>query len=112
MTDYFATLAGEIEIWPRKDELARILGSSGLRIYVGRYSIRVEDCEFFSFEQFGGDLGDPIIAADAETVDGLLKDAQLVSNALAAADVRHRFEIYGHDRNLAAYVHHRWPSEA
>ena len=112
MTNYFATLAGEIEVWPSKDELAHILVSAGLKIYVGRYSVRVEDCEYFSFEQYGGDLGDPIIAADAETVEGMLQDAQLVSNALGAADVRHRFEIYGPDRNLAAYLHHRWPAEA
>ena len=112
MSDNFATLAGQLATWPSKDDLARVLQSAGLHIYVGRYSIRVEDCEHFSFEQYGGDLGDPVIDADAETVESLVRDSRLVSSALAAADLRHRFEVYDDNDNIAAYFHHRWPDEA
>ena len=79
---------------------------------MGCYSIRVEDCEHFSFEQYGGDLGDPVIDADAETAESLVRDAGLVSSALAAADLAHRFEVYDGNDNLAAYLHHKWPAEA
>ena len=112
MSDNFATLAGQLATWPSKDDLAGVQRSAGLHIYVGRYSVRVEDCEHFSFEQYGGDLGDPVIAADAETAEGLVRDARLVSSALASADLRHRFEIYDGNDNLADYLHHRWPAEA
>jgi len=112
MSDDFSTLVGQLAIWPSKEALANILESSGLRIAVGRYCVRIEDCERFCFEQYGGDLGDPIIAAEAETADRLIRDAQRVSSALAAADLRHRFEIYDGNGHLAAYLHHRWPVEA
>ncbi len=42
----------------------------------------------------------------------MTQDAQLVSSALAAADIRHRFEVYDGNNNLAAYVDYEWPAEA
>ena len=110
MNDDFATLAGELSTWPAKARMAEILRAAGLEIDVGRYAIRVGACENFSFQHLGGDLGEPCIAADAETVERMIRDAQLVSRALAAAGIRHRFEIYDGDDTLAAYVHHDWPA--
>ena len=112
MDDDFATLAGQLSTWPSQAQMAQVLLAAGLSLYVGRYSIRVEDCEHFSFEQFGGDLGDPCIGADAETAERMTQDAQVVSSALAAARIRHRFEVYDGNNNLAAYVHYEWPAEA
>jgi hypothetical protein len=109
LVDTSAGLAGEIDGWPTKERMADILRARGLHIVVGRYSIRFEDCQYFSFEQYGGDLGEPCINADADTVEDMIRDAKLVSRALASADIRHRFEIYDHTGNLAAYLHHRWP---
>jgi hypothetical protein len=107
-----AHLAGELDNWPTKDEMAAILREAGLGVRVGRYSVRIEDCEHFVFQQYGGDLGDPQIDADADTVDDMVRDGRLVSNALARAGLRHRFEIYDDDVNpdtLAAYLHYGWP---
>lgn len=109
MQDDSATLAGELEVWPPQHEFVRILESSGLRVQVGRYAVRVVDCEHFSFENFGGDRGDPGINADAESAEVLLRDAKSVSLALASADLRHRFEVYDANDHMVAYLHHRWP---
>jgi len=76
---------------------------------VGRYSVRVEDCSYFVFQEYGGDMGDPSIDADADTVEEMMREGQLVSEALARAGVRHRFEIYDDHDNLSGYLHHEWP---
>ena len=105
-----AYVAGELESWPVKGEMASLLRGAGFRVYVGRYSIRLEDCERFIFQEYGGDLGEPQIDAEAATLEQMQADAQRVSSALAAADIRHRFELYveGEDE-MAGYMHHRWP---
>jgi hypothetical protein len=110
MNDEDALLSGQLSPWPSKDRLAEILRAAGLRIDVGRYAIRISDCEHFSFQHFGGDLGEPSIDADAETTERLIQDAQRVSGALATAGIRHRFEVYDGNDELAAYVHHDWPA--
>jgi hypothetical protein len=62
------------------------------------------------FQQYGGDLGDPTVDADADTVEELMREGRMVSDALALAGVRHRFEIYN-DNELCGYLHHQWPSQ-
>jgi hypothetical protein len=109
MSDCWAHIAGELAAWPSKEDMAAILRAAGLTVVVGRYSVRVEDCSSFSFEEFGGDLGDPIIEADADSVEELLRDANLVSEALRQAGIRHRFELYDDSGVLQGYVHHDWP---
>ncbi|QSI76653.1 hypothetical protein [Niveibacterium microcysteis] len=109
MNEEFATLSGQLSSWPPKEELARVLTSAGLRVHIGRYSVRVEGCERSSFEQYGGDISQPCIVADAETTEKMITDSRLVSNALAAVGIRHRFEVYDGNDNLAAYFHHDWP---
>src|SRR5438045_503998 len=105
-----ARIAGELARWPAKDAMAAILRNVGLRVYVGQYSVRVEDCSHFVFQQYGGDRGDPCIDADADTVEELMREGGLVSNALARARIRHRFEIYNDDDDkLAGYLHYDWP---
>lgn len=89
--------------------MAKILRKAGLNIYVGHYSVRVEDCSHFSFEQYGGDLGDPMIDADAPSVEAMLRDGKLVSDVLAKAKIRHRFEIYDYRREIVGYLHYDWP---
>jgi hypothetical protein len=104
-----AHIAGQLEHWPTKDRMAAILRDAGLRVYVGRYSVRVEDCSYFVFQEYGGDLGDPAIEADADSVEELMREGRLVSEALARAGVRHRFEIYDVQDKLCGYLHHEWP---
>ena len=89
--------------------MAKVLRDAGLCVEVGRYSIRIQDCPHFVFQEYGQDLGDPTIDADAETVEELTKDAQRVSSALADARIKHRFEIYNHRGEMACYLHHEWP---
>jgi hypothetical protein len=102
-----ARVAGQLDVWPTKDRMAAILRANGLRVHVGRYSIRIEDCSHFVFQEYGGDLGDPAI--DADTVTDMIREAGLVSGALSRADIKHRFEIYDDCDTLAGYLHHLWP---
>jgi hypothetical protein len=107
-----AHLAGQLATWPTKERLTAILGAAGLQVNVGRYSVRVEACSHFVFQEYGGDLGDPVIDADADTVEDLMREAGLVSEALGRVGVKHRFEIYDNNDNMAGYLHHEWPLPA
>jgi hypothetical protein len=103
-------IAGELATWPSKRRMASILRDAGLKVDVGQYDIRVEDCSHFAFEEYGGDLGDPQIEADAESLEKMLREGELVSDALVRAGIRHRFEIYnGRQPELVGYLHHDWP---
>jgi hypothetical protein len=104
-----AHIAGQLDCWPTKDHMALILRDGGLRVQEGRYSLRVEDCSNFVFQEYGGDLGDPAIEAGADTVEDMIREGQLVSDALSRAGIRHRFEIYTDGNELAGYIHHQWP---
>lgn len=92
--------------------MAAILRSAGVAVTVGRYSIRVDDCNHFVFQEYGGDLGDPCLDADADALDEMLRDAGLVSAALAAAEIQHRFEVYDNSDEMVGYIHHKWPPGA
>jgi len=107
-----ARLVGGLERWPSKEGMADILRAGGLTVTVGLYSVCVEGGSLFTFQEYGGDLGDPVIDADAESVPELLAAARLVSEALARAGVVHRFELYDDDDELAGYLHHGWPLQA
>ena len=71
--------------------MVQIMVNAGLSNTEGRYSIRIKDCEHFGFQEYGGDLGDPVIEADASSLEKMLDDAGRVSAGLTAAKVRHRF---------------------
>jgi hypothetical protein len=104
-----AHIAGQVAVWPTKDRMAMIIRDAGLRVHVGWYSVRVEDCSHFVFQEYGGDLGEPSIDADADSVDDMMREGRLVSEALSRAGVKHRFEIYDDGNRLAGYLHHDWP---
>jgi len=106
-----ATLCGQLAEWPSKSAMAKILRNAGLRVRVGNYSIRVEDCSHCVIQEYGGDLGNPQIDADADSVEEMTKDGSLVSKALTAAGIKHSFEIYDQADVLAGYLHHDWPSK-
>ena len=108
-----AYLEGELEHWPSKARMAELMRRAGFDVYVGTYSVRLRDCSHFVFQEYGGDLGDPQIDADATTLEQMCNDARRVSEALAAADVRHRFEVHVEGQQaMAMYFHYRWPNEA
>lgn len=102
-------LYGQLEKWPSKTEMAQLMETEGFSVYVGRYSIRLQNCEHFTFQEYGGDLGDPQFDADASTLEKMLEDGGRVSAALTVADIRHRFELYNENDELVGYLHHRWP---
>ena len=89
--------------------MTAILRDAGLDVTVGRHAVRIDDCAHFIFQEYGGDLGDPVVDADADTIEDMIRDVRLVSEALSCAGVKHRFEIYDNNNNLAAYLHHNWP---
>ncbi len=107
-----ARLAGELAAWPSKEGMAAILRAAGHAVTVGQYSVRVEGHCRFKFQEYGGDLGDPVIDADAGNVAEMLLTAGLVSDALARAGIVHRFEVYDDNDELAGYLHHGWPLPA
>lgn len=114
MTEDSAVLAGELARWPSKDEMASILRAAGLMIDVGRFSIRVLNCSDFAFQEYGGDIGEPSIEAGAVSPDALMREARVVSDVLARANLKHRFEIYSWDERtghyeLRGYLHYDWP---
>lgn len=109
-----AWIAGELAQWPTKHRMAKILRAAGLRVTVGQYSIRIEDFPHFKFQEYGGDLGDPQIQADAESVEEMTVRGKLISDALARAGIKHRFEIYDDrgGKEMVGYLHHDWPPTA
>ena len=110
MADSSFWIAGELADWPSKRRMASILRDAGLKINVGQYAIRVENCSHFVFDEYGGDLGDPQIEADAASLEEMLREGKLFSDALANAGIRHRLEIYnGRQHELVGYLHHNWP---
>jgi hypothetical protein len=100
-----AHIAAEIANWPTKAGMVSILRDAGLTVTVGSYSIRVKNCSHIVFEEYGGDFGRPTIAADADTLEEMIRDGHLVSAALARADVAHRFEVYDEQKRLSGYLH-------
>ncbi|MBE7157693.1 MAG: hypothetical protein INR62_04540 [Rhodospirillales bacterium] len=102
-------IAGELQTWPARKQMATLLREAGLHVTVGRYSVRVDDCWHFVFQHYGGDLGHPSIDADAESLTELLREAGLVSAALAHADLVHRFELYDDLDVMVGYLHYCWP---
>ncbi|WP_110987185.1 hypothetical protein [Acaryochloris thomasi] len=106
-----ATISGQLGIWPSKRQMVVILRKAGLKVSVGQYSIRVKDCDHFVFQEYRGDLGDPAIDANADSVEEMMRDRQLVSEALSRAGVRHRFEIYDHYSEEVGYLHCNWPKQ-
>jgi hypothetical protein len=104
-------LYGQLEKWPSKTEMAKLMEAAGFSVYVGQYSIRLQDCEHFVFQEYGGDLGDPQFDADASSLEKMLEDGGRVSAALTAARIRHRFEICNDNDELIGYIHHGWPQE-
>jgi hypothetical protein len=111
MEDTSATLNGECSPWPTKERLVAVLRDAGLEIYVGPYSVQLRgNADFaFSFEHYGGDICDPMIAADADDADAMIRGGRLVSAALRAAGIRHSFEVYDWTGKLVEYLHHNWP---
>lgn len=103
-----ARIAGQLATWPTKEQMASILRDAGLRVIVGRYSVRLLDFSHFVFQEYGGDVGDPSIDADADTVEEMLREGRIVSDAFARAGIRHRFEIYNDRDDLSGYLHHEW----
>lgn len=111
MNDEHAVLSGELEIWPTKEEMCKILEAANIAISVGMYSIRIKEFDHFVFREYGGDLGKPCITADSETTEELARQARVVSKALANFEINHRFEVYDGEDELVEYIHHNWPKD-
>jgi hypothetical protein len=87
--------------------MAALFKKAGLNISLGRFSIRINDCHHFVFQQYGD--GIPGVDAGARSLEEMMRDARLVSNALAANGIRHRFSIYGDDDECVGCVYFRLP---
>ena len=112
MTNTSSFLSGSLDPWPAKETLRKLLQSNGLDIYLGKYSVRLMNLDSgssFSFEHYGGDICDPTISAYSNSPENMLSVAQLVSNTLIKAKIKHRFEIYDYEDKMTSYLHHEWP---
>ena len=96
-----ALLAGTIENWPSKDQLATMLNEAGLEPNVGAHAIRLTACPSFVFRDFDGPVA-PSISADHESVEGLRDITAKVSQALEQHGIRHRLEVYDADGECVA----------
>lgn len=67
-------VSAELRPWPAKKELAACLQAAGLQISVGIYSIRIKGSSFI-FQEYGGDLGDPMLVSDALNLTEMINDA-------------------------------------
>lgn len=112
MIEQYATLASEISKWPSKAELVNMFGSDGYAVIEGKYSVRLDDFDHFVFRELGGDLGPGCITADHASTEELVSTCERVSQTLAKAGVKHRFEVYSEKEELAAYIHHNWPKDS
>ena len=104
-----AILGGEIEVWPSKKDMAKILSDGGLSILIGKYSIRIKGCEEFTLREYDGGLGSPVITAYDPSINRLNVYVGKVSLLLEEQGIRHRFEIYDKDDALRGYYHYDWP---
>jgi hypothetical protein len=100
-------LFGELGPWPRRTKLTAALIAGGFTVSAGRYAVRIRDLSHFVFDDYG--TKQPVIDADADSVEEMLRDGARVSAALTKAGMRHRFEVYDADRVLRGYFHHLWP---
>lgn len=111
MNEEYSVLSGEIDEWPDMAEMCQILEAGSLSLNVGTYAIRIKNFDHFVFREFGGDTGTPCITADSESTDELKEQSRIVSEALSKANLKHRFEVYDGEDELAAYYHHNWPKD-
>ncbi|MGB0496296.1 MAG: hypothetical protein ACPGJI_08060 [Kangiellaceae bacterium] len=88
--------------------MCQILEAANLSLNVGTYAIRIRDFDHFIFREFGGDIDTPCITAGSESTEELKRQSKIVSEALSKANLKHRFEIYDGEDELAAYYHHDW----
>lgn len=102
-------ISGELDQWPSKSAMADLLRGAGFSLEVGTFSIRLNDCEHFVFQEYGGDIGHPTIDADGSSLEAMLNDGHRVSAALASSGIRHRFTIYNSAGDMVGYIHHQWP---
>ena len=113
MTNNFATVWGECAPWPLKADLVRYLRDGGLDVLEDDYSLRIEGRSDFVIKLCCGECGDKtMIDANSDSPEVLLHETRLVSFALAAADIKHRLEVYDSNDDLLAYLHHNWSREA
>ncbi|SMX22499.1 hypothetical protein BOA8489_00596 [Boseongicola aestuarii] len=101
--------AGELDRWPSKSALAEMFKSDGYQVQEGRFAIRLKDFDSFAFRELEGDMGPGVVTAESDSAEELIVFLRRVSQTLADADVRHRFEVYSGTDKLIAYIHHEWP---
>jgi hypothetical protein len=107
-------MAGEIDTSLSIDALASALARQGVRLqvreschYVGGRYIRVgEGVPEFTLESIPGEF---LARAAAASVEQMRSAVDRLSATLAAVSIRHRFEFYDVQSNLAGYLHYNWP---
>ncbi len=111
MNEEHATLAAELDSWPAKKSLMDLLTSDGFDVAEGKFSIRLNDFEHFVFRELDGGIRSGSITADHVSTRELVDFSHRVSHTLAKGNIRHRFEVYSGEGELAAYIHHDWPKD-
>jgi hypothetical protein len=113
--DALGALAGEIQAPGGLVGLARLLAEAGCDArlhrsphHAGRRVLRVHGwVDELMVET--GDAAACLVSGDDDDVERLAEAARRLSVTLARHALRHRFEVYDADHELAAYFHYGWP---
>jgi hypothetical protein len=94
MNYYYAI--GEIENWPSKIEMLSLLQKENLDFKEGHYSVWYSDEETnISFEEYGGDLGEPSFQAEStKSLKEFIQELEVISKVLTKNKIINSFEIY------------------
>ena len=107
--DLSAVTYGQLGFRTAPADLASSLIANGVNAGWNKFCVDVTDCSHFKF-QFNGGHAD--VDADADTLEEMVADAKLVSTALTAAGIQHRFEVHNHRDELITQFHYEWPDAA
>ncbi|MEP7340998.1 MAG: hypothetical protein ABI977_24920 [Acidobacteriota bacterium] len=107
-------LFGQVKTSLGLSDLLAALKNAGLNAEIhepdqdksGQYISLQDEAAQVTFEQAKEEY---LVGGEAGGVSELQALAEKVSGVLAAAQLKHRFELYADEDSLVAYFHHDWP---
>ena len=97
--DTSATVVGVLPSVSSVAEVRKLLEACGLTPSTGdTHHVSVRECSYFVFRETG--KNEFLLGGDAESLEQMLKETELVSAALVRNKVPHSFEVYDSTDNL------------
>ena len=104
--DLSAVTYGQLGFRTAPADLASLLTEHGVNASWNKFCVEVNDCSHFKFEFTNGHAA---LDADADTLEQMIADARMVSDALTSAGIKHQFSVHDHHEELITHFHHEWP---